>query len=103
MSPSQHWQPIRHSPPQISRRRRLSKLTLSTSDSPTALPRFTSNTEAYLHSQGQNIPLNNTQSSPQAHNQPIGWQSQLQTWATTALNQGETEILQLASLSLKRY
>ncbi len=73
------------------------KLTLSTSDSPTALPRFTSNTEAYLHSQGQNIPLNNTQSSPQAHNQPIDWQSQLQTWATTALNQGETDILQLAT------
>ena len=31
------------------------------------------------------------------HNQPIDWQSQLQTWATTALSQGETEILQLAT------
>ena len=30
-------------------------------------------------------------------NQPIDWQSQLQTWATTALNQGETEILQQAT------
>ncbi|WP_296204798.1 sigma 54-interacting transcriptional regulator [Psychrobacter sp. UBA3962] len=30
-------------------------------------------------------------------NQPTDWQSQLQIWATTALNQGQTEILQLAT------
>ena len=48
----------------------------------------------------------NSSSSPTAvnlssgallHDQPIDWQSQLQTWATTALSQGETEILQLAT------
>ncbi len=44
-----------------------------------------------------NLTTGNIATGAYPHNQSIDWQSQLQTWATTALNQGKTEILQLAT------
>lgn len=81
-----------------------------TENNPSTLPAVNGNTTpaSELPSSNLQVPsnLSNSSSSPTAvnlptaaslHNPPIDWQSQLQTWATTALSQGETEILQLAT------
>lgn len=81
-----------------------------TENNPSTLPAVNGNTTpaSELPSSNLQVPsnLSNSCSSPTAvnlptgaslHNPPIDWQSQLQTWATTALSQGETEILQLAT------
>lgn len=44
-----------------------------------------------------NLTNGNLTAGAYGHNRPLDWKSQLQTWATTALNQGKTEILQLAT------
>ncbi|SJM69699.1 sigma 54-interacting transcriptional regulator [Psychrobacter piechaudii] len=81
-----------------------------TENNPSTLPAVNGNTTPASEPPSSNLQvpsnLSNSSSSPTAvnlptaaslHNPPIDWQSQLQTWATTALSQGETEILQLAT------
>lgn len=95
----------------LTNQQRLTAQPLHDSDNnPSILPTVNGNTTPTRELPPSNLQvpsnLSNSSSSPTAvssstgasfHSQPIDWQSQLQTWATTALSQGETEILQLAT------
>ncbi|SUD90196.1 sigma-54-dependent Fis family transcriptional regulator [Psychrobacter phenylpyruvicus] len=56
-----------------------------------------SNSDVSSSLSAANLATGNLTAGAHTHNRPLDWKSQLQTWATTALNQGETEILQLAT------